>query len=85
MFSASLPAKKMYNNYIQKNLSAYTILLLSIDRAILTDVCTKSTVKEIWDYYSDNKNRKVFFEIFAICQPDHLKVSQIQIYQIVQF
>lgn len=75
----------MYNNYIQKNISARTILFSSIDQAILTDVCTKNTAKEIWNYYNDNKNRKAFFEIFIICQPDHLKVSQIPFYQIVQF
>ncbi len=58
--------KDAYLEYSQKHASAKGILILSIDPSILTDKCTTSIAKEIWDYYSTQYKEKRFVLHFTL-------------------
>ncbi len=67
--------KDAYLEYSQKHASAKSILILSIDPLILTDKCTTSTAKEIWDYYSIQYKEKWFVLQFTLFV--HLNTSRV--------
>ncbi len=58
--------KDAYLEYSQKHASEKGILILNIDPSILTDKCTTSTAKEIWDYYSTQYKEKGFVLWFTL-------------------
>ncbi len=65
-FNSEKLIKDAYLEYSQKQASAKGILILSIDLSILTDKCTTSTAKAIWDYYYTQYKEKEFVLRFTL-------------------
>lgn len=43
----TFPTQKVYKDYIERNTLTYAIFAKVINQAIITDVCSKRTAKEI--------------------------------------
>ena len=78
-FNSEKLIKDAYLEYSQKQASAKGILILSIDLSILTDKCTTSTAKAIWDYYYTQYKEKEFVLRFTLFI--HLITSKVSLFR----